>query len=192
MSDIETPTAARRWQRRRAPFIAAAIAVAMALLVGVLATRKPATTRIERSPLVGRAVPALAGPTLDGGPFRLGSRPGQWVLVNFFATWCVPCRREHPDLIRFADRHAATGDAIVVGVVYSDEPDAVRAFRRTNGGDWPMVLDPGGAIAVSFGVAAVPESYLIDPDGLVVAKLVGGLRDDQLERFFQQLRDSDR
>ncbi len=175
-------------RRRHAPFIAGAIAVVIALLVVVLATRQPATTKVETSPLVGKPAPPLAGTTIDGGRYRLADRPGQWVLLNFFATWCVPCRREHPDLIRFADRHRAAGDVAVVGVIYSDDTNAVRRFRKLNGGDWPMLLDQSGATAVSYGVSGVPESFVIDPDGLIVAKLVGGVRDDELETFFQRLR----
>jgi cytochrome c biogenesis protein CcmG/thiol:disulfide interchange protein DsbE len=109
------------------------------------------------------------------------------VLVNFFATWCVPCRVEHPELVAFEQRHAAVGDAAVVGVIFSDDSDAVRAFRRSEGGSWPMLLDADGAIAVAYGVARVPESYLISPGGLVVAKFTGGIRDDQLEAFIERL-----
>jgi cytochrome c biogenesis protein CcmG/thiol:disulfide interchange protein DsbE len=103
------------------------------------------------------------------------------VLVNFFATWCVPCRIEHPDLVAFHQRHRAIGDAEVLGVVYSDSTDAVRQFRSEYGGDWPMLVDPNGRIALELGVAGVPESFLISPDGIVVSKIVGGVRGSDLD-----------
>ncbi|HVT75915.1 MAG TPA: TlpA disulfide reductase family protein [Acidimicrobiales bacterium] len=150
-------------------------------LTAVLATRPPAATRTSPSPLLGHRVPSLDAPTIDGTRFSASQTSGKWVLVNFFATWCVPCRKEHPELIRFAQRHAVAGDAAVVGVIFSDTVREVRRFRRDKGGDWPMLIDADGRIAVAFGVSGVPESFLISPEGDVVAKLVGGVTDDRLE-----------
>ncbi len=107
-------------------------------------------------------------------------------MVNFFAAWCVPCRREHPELIAFHERHEARGDAVVMGVVYDDSTDAVRQFRAERGGDWPMLADSGGKVALDFGVAGMPESFLISPDGVVVATLVGGVRQDDLDLLLRQ------
>ena len=108
--------------------------------------------------------------------------------MNFFATWCVPCRKEHPELVAFHQRHATAGDAAVIGVVYDDSVDAVRAFRAERGGSWPMVADPGGRIALELGVAGVPESFLISPDGIVVSKIVGGVRAAELESLLALAR----
>ncbi len=172
----------------RVRWVALAVAVPLLVLVVVLAASPPAGTRAADSPLLGRPVPALEGRTVDGEPFALGAAPGRWVLVNFFATWCVPCVREHPELIRFADRHRPTGDAEVVGVVYDDDAGEVRRFRDRRGGDWPMVVDPDGRIALEFGVAGVPESYLVAPDGTVAAKLVGGVDADALDSVLAQVK----
>ena len=174
--------------RRTALVIAAAVGVIFAGLIVILATRDPATTRLARSPLLGKPAPDVAGRTVDGSSFRLVDLRGRWVLVNFFATWCVPCRQEHPDLIRFALRHEFAGDAAVVGVVYDDDAGAVRRFRTKQGGDWPMVLDPSGRTALDFGVAGVPESFLISPDGFVAAKVVGGIRTERLERVLAEAK----
>lgn len=119
-------------------------------LVVVLATRQPATSRVADSPLVGQPAPEITS-TIDGDTVRLSTFRGRWVLVNFFATWCVPCRKEHSDLIAFHERHQALGDAAVVGIVYDDSPDAVRQFRAEKGGDWPMLVDPDGTIGVAPG-----------------------------------------
>ncbi len=167
----------------------ALVAVIPALgLVVVLASRPPAATRTVRSPLFGKPAPEIVGPTIEGTRIRLSEFRGRWVLVNFFATWCVPCRQEHPDLITFRERHRATGDAEVLGVIYSDSISAVRQFRAEHGGDWPMVADPGGRIALDFGVAGVPESFLISPDGTVVSKVVGGVRAPDLENLLARAK----
>ena len=179
MTATEVPPGVRH--RRRAPWIAAGMLLPVVILVGVLATRAPATTRLADSPLLGRPAPVAPVTTLDGQPFRLANLRGRWVLVNFFATWCVPCRKEHPDLIRFHERHAAAGDASVVGVVYDDSTDAVRQFRDQEGGGWPMLQDPDGQVALDFGVRGVPESFLVTPGGIVAGRVVGGVRAAQLE-----------
>lgn len=175
MSEVRRP--------RTALSSAAALGVVVVLLVAVLATRAPATSKIDKSPLLGKPAPALAGPVLTGGTgaFDLDSLQGRVVLVNFFATWCVPCVQEHDDLRRFAEAHAVAGDARVVSVVFGDEPSNVRRFFARNGGDWPVIGDADGAIATSWGVARVPESYLVGPDGTVLSKVTGGIKYDMLE-----------
>ena len=185
--DDAMPVAPAR-RRRSVLLIAAAVGLIALGLVWVLANAPSATTRVTRSPLVGRPVPDVAGTTVDGDRFDLTELRGQWVLVNVFATWCVPCREEHPHLVRFDDTHRRLGDASVVGLVFDDDPAAVRAFREAEGGDWPMLSDPDGRIAVNLGVTGVPESFLITPDGIVAAKITGGVRFDQLEALLDQIR----
>ena len=165
----------------------AVLGVVLALgFVAVLATRPSAATRLAESPLLGKAAPFPATRTIDGERFDLSEMRGQWVVVNFFATWCTPCRVEHPDLLRFSRRHAQIGDASVVSVVYDDDVDSIREFLRKEGGDWPFVMDPEGKIALDFGVRGVPESYLVAPSGVIAARIVGGVRADQLERLLTE------
>ena len=174
-----------RPRRRRRPALWGSVAagVVLALFVAVLATRdSAATNRAVDSPLLGKPAPDLAGESLlDGGTFDLRDARGQWVLVNFFATWCEPCRKEHPDLVRFAQDHRVAGDAGVVSVVFQDEPEDVESYFRDNGGDWPVVNDTEGEVVVDWSVSGVPESYLVDPSGGVRAKIVGGVDAERLE-----------
>jgi len=185
MSEATDTAGARRVLRRTrvALWAAVGVAVPVAALVVVLATRPPAATEAVHSPLVGKPAPVASGQTIDGRHVSLADFRGRWVLVNFFATWCIPCRKEHPDLVRFAAAHRARGDAVILAIVYDDAPDAVRSFRKSNGGDWPMLEDPSGHIALDFGVSGVPESFLVTPDGVIAAKVLGGIHLADLEHL---------
>ncbi len=175
-------------KRRLAPFLAGGVALVLAFVIYVAATAKPAEQRVADSPLLGKAAPAAAGDVVTGPSGSLADLRGKYVVVNFFATWCVPCRQEHPELVRFAARHAARGDATVIQVVYGDRASAVKAFIEKNGGDWPVLDDPKGAIALEWGVRGLPESYLVNPDGVVVAKIIGGASVEGLERLLREVR----
>ena len=175
-------------KRRTALWTATAFGVVLALLVVVLATRDPATDRVVKSPLLGKQAPATSGTTIDGEEFDLADLEGQWVLVNFLASWCVPCQREHDDLKQFDEVHAATRDASVISVVFEDDVRAVRAYFEERGGDWPVVRDDNGALAVAWGVPRVPESYLVAPNGLVVLKVSGEVTYAGIEQRLEELR----
>jgi cytochrome c biogenesis protein CcmG/thiol:disulfide interchange protein DsbE len=185
--------------RRTALVVAVVVGLVLAGLVVLLATREPATERVADSPLVGRPAPDLAGAVLLNGPEGEGgagtaggtvsaTANGRFTLVNFFAVWCVPCVREHPELVSFSRRHAAAGDARVVSVVYDDEADNVVRFFEENGGEWPVVGDDDGRIALDWGVAGIPESYLVAPDGTVVSKITGGVSADGLDALLDRAR----
>ena len=180
--EIEVPRG-----RRTGLIVSAVVAVVAVAFVGVLATREPATDRRRDSPLIGKVTPELAGTTLDGGSFDIDDQQGRWVVVNFFATWCVPCQVEHPELVDFDTEHGRTGDAVLVSVLFDDEPTDARDYFDRNGGDWPVVLDEEGRIASVYGAPKVPETYLVAPNGRVVQKFTGGVTRDGLNRAIDEV-----
>ena len=181
MSDESSADAAPVRHRRIAPLIAVPVAVIMLLFVILLATRNPAGERLAKSPLVGKAAPAVEGVTTTNDQFTLERVRGEWVVVNFFGSWCTPCIQEHPELVNFQNAHRGAGDATVVSVAFADSPTAVRQFFEKHGGSWPVLAEKTDGIAVSYGVIKVPETYLVSPTGLVVAKLIGGVTEDRLD-----------
>ena len=175
---------------RTALVTALVVGVLAALMVGVMATRDPNTEKVTKSPLIGRLAPSIQGTTLSGDAFELADERGRWVVVNFFATWCTPCLEEHPQLVAFDEAHAKTGDASVVSVLFDDQPEKARAVFAQRGGSWPVVIDDEGAVGVSYGVARVPESFLVAPDGTVVRRLVGGVTAAELNSILAQYDDA--
>jgi len=175
------PPVPERPRRHRARWVAGSVLVVGAALVAVLATRPPATATEVDSPLVGAPAPALAGTTVEGRPFAASSLAGRWVFVNFFASWCPPCQQEEPDLVAFADQHRAPGAAAVVGVVFDDAAASARTFLAASGATWPALADPNGAMALAYGVRGPPETFLVSPDGIVVAHFDGPMTTASLD-----------
>ena len=164
---------------------AVAAAVVVIGLVVLLWTREGGTDFDGESPLINQVVPEVAGTTLDGEPFDIDQARGKWVLVNFFASWCVPCEQEHPELVEFAQRHP--DDALVVSIPFGDREEEARAFFQRLGGDWPVVRDPEAEFAVKFAVLRPPETFLIAPSGFVVNRYKGRITADLLDRHIAQL-----
>ncbi|CAN5755101.1 hypothetical protein BH18ACT2_BH18ACT2_13250 [soil metagenome] len=190
MSDVEeAPTPVRR--SRVAPFVALAIAVVVAGLFVVLAGSDSTRTETAETPLLDDPAPATIGQLGDGSTFDLARRKGAWVVLNFFQSECVPCQREHPDLVRFTEQQRALGEdgAELYSVVYDDTRADVEAFFAAEGGDWPVIYDDDGSIAVGFGVAKVPETWIIDPNGIVRGRIISEVTADFLSNQVQLLRE---
>lgn len=189
MNPPGTPVAEAPVRRRHTARWAALIVLLVAAgLIAVLATRPPATATEVVSPLVGRAAPTVAGTTTVGTVFALPSAPGHYVVLNFFASWCIPCQQEGPALVQFTFEHQHAGDASMVGVVFDDTVGAARTYQATLGATWPTLVDTGGRLALSFGVRAPPSTFVIAPDGRVVAYIVAPVTTADLDRVIAEAK----
>lgn len=167
--------------------VISAVSLIAVVLAVVFSTRFGADPRLSPSPLIGNPVPDV---TLDlvesDDSLRLRDLKGQILVVNFWAPWCVPCRAEHSDLLALADGFEDLGVS-VVGAVYQSRQDDVVAFLDELGRGYPVGMDDRSRAAIGFGVRGVPETYFVDRDGTVVAKITGpislGLATATLDRI---------
>jgi cytochrome c biogenesis protein CcmG, thiol:disulfide interchange protein DsbE len=156
-------------------------------LLGVLVLNIGRDPHAFNSPMIGRPAPVFTLPAVGGGaPVSLAALRGRPVVINFWATWCVPCYEEHATLVAAA-REA--GDSVqFLGVVYEDEPDNVAAFLSRQGNAYPSLMDDDGKTAMSYGVYGVPETFFVDAQGRIAAKYTGPLRPDLLAERLAKAR----
>jgi len=142
------------------------VALAAAACASAGPSGSPGVTVVGGPPLVGKPAPAIELQDDRGRTVRLSDYAGRPVIVNFWASWCTPCRGEFP-LLRDA-RAAHTEDGLeILGVVYKDSASSARSFMSQEGAGWPMLLDPDGHVAAAYGVLGIPQSFWIDGSGIV-------------------------
>lgn len=130
-------------------------------------------------------MPDLRLPTLNGEPFDSSTLEGRPTVVNFWATWCVPCLEEHR-LLQSAARYYGK-DVDFIGVVYQDERSRAQDYLARSGNQFTQLWDEGSVAAINFGVAGVPESFIVDATGTVRYKREGVLTRSILEEHLEPL-----
>lgn len=146
-----------------------AIVAVVALVAGYLAFRPAGDSAARAS--VGRPAPLFTATDLEGRKVSLADYRGQPVVLNFWASWCVPCREEFPLLKRFERGQ-------VLGVIFDDSAENAREFMAEQRATWPGLLDPHGRIAAAYGVAkkpGIPVTVFIDANGKVTGIHLGPL-----------------
>jgi cytochrome c biogenesis protein CcmG/thiol:disulfide interchange protein DsbE len=144
------------------------LAVVLALTVSTDPHEEANTSR-----LVGKAAPTYTVQSLDGKKITSQSLAGKTILVNFWNSWCPPCRQEHDDLVKWYSEHHDDSSVVLLGIVREDTKRAVSSYVKDNDVTWPIGLDPGAKAALAFGTRGQPETYAIGPDGVVAASKFG-------------------
>jgi cytochrome c biogenesis protein CcmG, thiol:disulfide interchange protein DsbE len=155
-----------------------ALTLILALPIVILAAglnlgRPPAgSIVVGRDPLMDAAAPEISLSTVDGGQVALSDYRGRPVIVNFWASWCIPCREEFPLLAAARAAHEADGLEIL-GVVHDDSAQNAAAFAATYNAEWPLLLDSDDVAWTAYHGAFVPVTYFIDRAGIVRAVSYG-------------------
>jgi len=187
-----------RAPRRRAGSAAAA-ALTFSLLSGC-ALQAPAASTTTSDPAKNRAgatvfattarpaLPALSGVTLTGGFLNLASLRGHVLVLNVWASWCVPCKAESPALVRVARATASRG-VVFVGIDENDQDQAAKAFLAGIGSTYPNLVDPQDALLAQLRMLplAIPSSLVVDTTGHVAARVIGATTAPQMTQLLADL-----
>ena len=172
--------------RRRRLIVAAWLVAGVAALVALLTVNIARPAGPVDTPIVGRPAPGFDLETLGGGRLSLAELRGSAVVLNFWASWCIPCREEAP-LLTAADTTYGPRGVHILGVVYQDSDDNARDFMRRYGQTYPGLLDPDGRTAIDYGVFGIPETFFIDASGIVRSRQVGALTETDLQRQIEAI-----
>ncbi len=191
----QTPSSDKEFtprSRSRVVILASTTVALVAIgLVAILASRPQAGNVQASSPLVGANAPSISGTTLNGnGLVNLSEFRGKYVVVNFFASWCTPCHIEEPELVQFAFQHSKIGDAVILGVAFNDPSSDAESFLKSSGSNWPSINDATGSIATAFGVSEPPETFVVSPQGIVLAKIIGPVTVQGLDSVISKAKSS--
>ncbi|HEX5207477.1 MAG TPA: DsbE family thiol:disulfide interchange protein [Steroidobacteraceae bacterium] len=157
--------------------------VAFALLVVVLAIsiRQSPDKDLIPSPLIGKPAPDFSLPSLTDPGQRVSSTQlrGHWYIFNVWGTWCYACREEHPMLLKIRK----AGVIPVIGLDWKDDRGDALSFLKDQGDPYATIaVDHDGSEAIMWGVYGAPESFLVDPQGIVISKFIGPITEAQWEQ----------
>ena len=172
----ETP----RMHPARRLIVAGWLLVGLAALLALLTLNVRTPGALSGASTMSAPARAFDLETLDGGGrLSLAELRGSPVVINFWASWCVPCRDEAPLLADIAQRYRSQG-LRVVGIVYQDDGGAAREFMTRYGLTYPALLDPEGRTAIDYGVLGIPETFFVDRDGIMRFRQIGPVSQAQL------------
>ncbi len=167
--------------------------MAGAALVALLATRPPQTATEVDTPLVGQSAPSITGPDARRAVRSICRHGGAAGSSSTSSPAGAPrASRSKPELVAFAYAHRSPGSAALVGVVFDDSASTARSFMRSTGATWPAVVDSGGQIALDYGVRGPPETFIVAPDGTVVAHFDGPMTNASLDYWLNRAQGSPR
>ncbi|MGP3561138.1 TlpA family protein disulfide reductase [Geobacillus sp. BK01] len=138
--------------------------------------------KMETGPDVGQVAPDLTLPTLGGEPVKLSDLRGQAVVLNFWTSWCPPCKKEMPELEAFYKQHGREVVLLAVHLTTQDTLDAAERFVKGQKLTLPVALDVRGEALHRYRIQTIPTTYIIDPNGVIRQKIIGPVTAARLEK----------
>lgn len=167
-------------------WVVLSVGVVVAVFAVILAVNVGTDPRAEynTSLLLGKPAPDFQLTKFDGSAVTLRDLAGKTVIVNFWNSWCLPCRDELPALQRWYGQHADDASVVMVGIPRDDSPGAIRAAARDDQMGWAVQNNRGAeAATLDYATRGQPESFVINPSGIVVGSILGPMRAADLDRM---------
>ncbi|MBN1135686.1 MAG: TlpA family protein disulfide reductase [Anaerolineae bacterium] len=184
---METPSSPGQGSRRR---LSPTLLAGGLIGILVLALLGYGLTATHASPQVGSPAPEVRLTAFDGTSISLADQRDQVVVINFFASWCSPCREEAAGVQQAWSDYRRRGVQFY-GIAYKDAASPAQAFLDEFGVTYPAAIDPGSRTARAYGITGVPETFVIDQQGLLVRHFPGPVTRDQLSQELEKLVRSD-
>jgi peroxiredoxin len=167
------------------------LGILILLIVSVIAFMQLSTSsnRIEITDKsvgisIGKIAPDFELTDINGNSVKLSDHRGKGILLNFWATWCPPCREEMPEFQKIEE----AGEIVILGVNLQEKPETIRAFAESLEITFPLLLDPDSTVKDTFNVFTQPVSYFIDGDGKIVDKKFGPLTEQEIEEKTSKIK----
>ena len=178
-------------ERKNTQLLLTILIVFVACVLLIVFLRKEPGSIIKTAKMIqpGFKVPNFTFPGINGKEVSLSDQRGKVVLVNVWATWCPPCRREMPSMQRLYEKFKGKNFDILAVSIDSEGREAVEPFMRKMNLTFPSLLDPGETIRPLYGISGVPESFIIDQQGILVEKIIGPINwaTPEVFQFIQDL-----
>ncbi|MCT1403069.1 TlpA family protein disulfide reductase [Paenibacillus sp. p3-SID867] len=157
------------------------------IVLAILAIIQSTSVSTEELPKTGYQAPNFSLQALDGQTYSLQGLKGKPVVINFWASWCGPCKIEAPELVRLYDKYRARIEIYAVNVTASDSIEGAKAFAKDYGFQFPVLIDEKGEVAQKYAIRPIPTTLFVNSEGIIIEQVIGLVDPQTMESKFRRL-----
>ncbi len=157
------------------------------IVLAIIAIIQSTTASTEELPKTGYQAPNFSLKALDGQTYSLQSLNGKPVVINFWASWCGPCKIEAPELVRLYDKYKARIEIYAVNVTASDSIEGAKAFAQDYVFQFPVLIDEKGEVAQKYAIRPIPTTLFVNSEGIIIEQVIGLVDPQTMESKFRRL-----